>query len=88
MSALGESLRCSLLNQFMTLSAKGIGYLSLPRASQDMSPRIDMSLAQTSPGQRDQESCVCNELQGHLSSILNFLLLLLNCEMMEEFYRK
>lgn len=38
MYALSESLCCSLLNQFMTLSAKGIGYLSLPRASQDMSP--------------------------------------------------
>lgn len=37
MSAHGQSLCCSLLNQFMTLSAKGIGYLSLPRASQDMS---------------------------------------------------
>ena len=38
MYTLSESLCCSLLNQFMTLSAKGIGYLSLPRASQDMSP--------------------------------------------------
>lgn len=64
---------------------KGIGYLSLPRASQDMSLGIDMSPAQTSPGQRDKESRICNELQGCLSRILNFLL---NCEIMEEFYRK
>lgn len=44
-----------------------------------------MSLAQTSPGQRDKERRICNELQGCLSRILNFLL---NCEITEEFYRK
>lgn len=72
MTASTESLCCGLLNQLTTLGARGIGYLSLPRAPHDMSPGIDMSAAQRGPGQRDKESCVCNELQGHLSRILNF----------------